>query len=296
MKSNNLLNYDDQKQLYEKYSVDTLESLDTLYYYVLEENAPMALNYIYQKKYEENADNYNGREELTESILLDNFDISEITNSLKDLSDQELAVIAKPIYKAISKTGLTNPESNIEKQLIEYDKAHQNEIEKRFTPIYKGMLLKDVKTFFLKFSLTGLEFFDNILDYTSHERIDEIRRVKNEALDIKHKRYTNNITNTLSTVRNCNLTQFKSSFSALTDFELEFLHTLVEDATMHLNRIKDYPDYYKEEIENFDINNYPIELINKLLKLVEEEQTINRPLEKASSNVKEDDEEKKKTK
>ena len=296
MKKNSLLEFGEQKELYDKFSVDTLESLDTIYYYIIDEKPPIAFNIIYQQKYEENADNYNGREELTESTLIDNIDISEITNNLKNLSDQELSVISRPIYKAISKADPSNPDLKLMKKLMEFNNEFNIEIEKRFTPIYEGMLPKDVKEFFLKFSLTGLEFFDNILDYTNHDRIDEIKRVRNEAIEAKHKRYTNNSTTTISTVTNYNLTQFKSSFKSLTDLELEFLHSLVEDASLYLDSIQDYSDYYKEIIEDFDINDYPIELVNELLKLVETEQTVVRQKQYAPMNLELEAEKKEKTK
>ena len=291
---NNLLEFEEQKALYDKFSVDTLESLDTLYYYVLEEKTPMSFNIIYQKKYEENADNYNGREEMTENIYLDNFDITEINNTLKDLSDQELAFISKPIYKAISNIDPCDPESKIGNKLKEFDKVFQQEIKKRFTPIYEGMLLKDVKNFFYKFSLAALENFDRILDYTGHERLDEIKRVKEEAYKSKKKKYTNNVVTTISDVLDFEYYKFAGKIEELTDLELDFFHSLVNDASTYFNCLEEHSDYYKESIKDFNINNYPIKEMEELLKLIEQEQTIDRSLRLAPATA--EDEAKEKTK
>ena len=285
MKSNSLLSLDEQKKLYERYSVDTLESLDTLYYYIIDEKPPISFNIVYQKKYDENADNYNGREEVTESMLLDNFDISEITNSLKDLSDEELSVISKPIYKAISKTNPCDSESKLIQKLREFDKEFNKEIEKRFTPIYEGMLLKDVRDFFLKFGMIGLENFDTILNYCSHERKEEIRRVKNEAEESKSKKYKNSVSSLSTMPKDFRIVDFKAVFSTLTDLELEFLHSLVEEAATYLNCIQMYTDYYIDEIEDFDLSNYPIKEVNELLYAINIEQTVTRPKQYAPMNL-----------
>ena len=295
MKNNSLLSLDEQKKLYERFSVDTLESLDTLYYYIIEEKTPISFNIVYQKKYDENADNYNGRQEVTESMLLDWFDISEINNSLKDLSDEELSVISRPIFKAISKTNPCDNKSELSQKLREFDKAFNEEIEKRFTPIYEGMLPKDVKSLFLKFSPAGLEYFDNILNYSKNPRIDEIIRVRNEASDIKEKKYKNNVM-ALKTVKDFNITKFKSVFSLLTDLELNFLHDLVEEVSIYFDCIQTYTDYYTEEIENFDLSNYPIKEINEILYAINIEQTVTRPMQYAPMNLELEEEPKQKTK
>ena len=284
MKNNSLLNFEEQKKLFERFSVYTLESLEILYD-VIEQDSPLSFRIVFKKKYEENRDNYEGRNEYTYSTKIDNFDISEITNSINDLTDQELAYITNPIFKTISTINPREEEIKIIPKLLEFQKAHEASITNRFTPIYKGMLPKDVKNFFLKFSLVGLEFFDDILDYCSDPRINDIKRVKNEALEIKHKRYLNNNASTLSTVRNFKLSQLQASFSSLTDIEIEFFHGLIDDAAMYLDCIQEYSDYYKEVIEDFNLNDYPINEVNKLLDLINKE--INqRILDKSPTNIK----------
>ncbi|MBR5369805.1 MAG: hypothetical protein IK137_00710 [Bacilli bacterium] len=231
MKTNkDLLEFEEQKKLYEKFSVDTLESLETLYYYILDEKPPLAFNIIYQKKYDENIDNYNGRNEITENIAIENFNISEINSMLDDLSDQELAVISRPILKAISVINMSDYESSLIPKLIEFQSVQQESISHRFTPIAYGMLPKDVKNFFSKFSYIGLDNFDKILDNTHHERLKDIKRVKNEALLIKRKKYNNVTTCTTTTISTYKLTDLKITLSSLTEIELSFFADLVKDA------------------------------------------------------------------
>lgn len=272
MKTSNVLSFEEQKRLFERFSANTLESLDTLYYYILDENLPLSLKIISQQKYEENAENYNGRQEITEDLLFQWFDISEIIESLNDLSDEELTYISSPIIRAISKIDPTGKNLAITPKLLEFEKVQQEVLTKRVTPISNGMLPKDVKNFFKKFSLVGLEHFDEILDYTHHERIDDIRRVKNEALGIKHKKYTNNSTTTISSVDHFKLTNLKAAFSSLTDRELDFFHELVEDATLFLDSVQEYESEYKAINEEFDSREFPYKQVSELLDEIEKEQ------------------------
>ena len=268
MKSKITLSFEDQKKLYEKFSVDTLESLDTLYYYVLEEKPPLSFNIVYQKKYEENADNYNGRNEIVESVQIANIDISEITNRIDELSDQELRVISEPIYKAIA---IIEPGTELVPKLLEFEIKHQQVLTDRVTPIAYGMLSKDIKNFFLKFSLVGLENFDEILNYTHHEGLKEIRRVKNEALEQKHKKYVNNIATSLSTVHNFRITDLKAVATSLTERELNFFLDLVNSASLVLNDIAKDIDKYKSIDKDFNIADYPVKEMSELLEALKTE-------------------------
>ena len=251
-----ILDYDGQKKLYERYNITTLDSLETVYD-VLDINYPIALKVTLQKKYEDNYKNNEDIDEYYYSEKLRNFNISEIIDSLSDLSDEELKIITDPIFKAISSIKPEEQEIVLIPKLIEYQKAHTEEIEKRITPIENGMLLKDIKNFFLKFGFIELENFDRILNYYNHKNINDIKRVKNEALKIKHQKYIDNSVSTLSTIKDYELTKFQTIFNNLTDRELEFLYILVGNASMNLESIQENKSLLQE--------------ISKLLDLIEKE-------------------------
>ena len=285
VKTNGLLDLNGQKKLFDRYNIYTLDSLD-LIYDIIGEDTPIGFNIIFDNKYEENRDNFEGMNEYTYGTRISNFDISEIISSLKDLSDEEFAYITRPIFKAISK-GLEEGEKEVPilPKLIEFQTVHTKEVEKRFDPIYKGMLLKDVKSFFFKFSTAALENFDNILDYTNHERLEDIKRVRNEAYDSNIKKYQNNPVSSLSNIDCFKFYMFAGCIERLTDLELDFFYSLVEDASMYLDCIQEYSDYYKELIEDFNLADYPIKEMRELLKLIEKEKQ-RRILEKAPTNDK----------
>lgn len=286
VKSNSLLDLDGQKKLFNRYNIYTLDSMD-LIYDMIDENTPIGFKIILDKKYEENRDNFEGMNEYTYETRVDNFNISEIINSLEDLSDEEFAYITRPIFRAISKENEGNEEiSPILPQLLEFQTSQSNEVAKRFTPIYKEMLLKDIKSFFFKFSTASLENFDSILDYTNHEQLDDIKRVRDEAYESIKRKYKNNPVASLSNTDNFKFYMFAGNLDKLNDLELDFFHDLVETASMYLNCIQEYPDYYKEEIEDFNLEEYPIKEMHELLDAIKKEES-KRIKEKAPTNKKE---------
>lgn len=286
VKSNGLLDLDGQKKLFNRYDIYTLDSID-LIYDMIGENTPIGFNIIFDKKYEENRDNFEGRNEYTYGTRVDNFNISEIINSLKDLSDEEFAYITKPILKVISK-GIEKSEeiAPILPKLVEFQASQSNEVAKRFTPIYKEMLLKDIKSFFFKFSTATLENFDSILDYTNHEQLDDIKRVRDEAYESIKRKYRNNPVASLSNTDNFKFYMFAGNLDKLNDLELDFFHDLVENASMYLDCIQEYSDYYKEEIEDFNLEEYPIKEMHELLDAIKKEES-KRIIEKSPANKKE---------
>lgn len=290
VKSNSLLDLDGQKKLFNRYNIDTLDSID-LIYDIIGENTPIGFNIIFDKKYEENRDNFEGMNEYTYGTRVDNFDISEIINSLKDLTDEEFAYITRPLFKAISTINPNDEEKTILPKLAEFQTSQSNEVAKRFTPIYEGMLLKDIKSFFLKFSTAALESFDNILDYTNHERLADIKRVRDEAFESNKRKYQNNPVTSLNNIDAFKFYMFAGNLDKLNNLELDFFHDLVENASMYLDCIQEYSDYYKEEIEDFNLEKYPIKQMKELLDTIKKEKE-RRILEKAPSN----EEEKEKTK
>ena len=285
VKSNSLLDLDGQKKLFNRYNIDTLDSID-LIYDIIGENTPIGFKIIFDKKYEENRDNFEGINEYTYGTRIDNFDISEITNSLEDLSDEEFAYITRPLFKAISTINPNDEEKIILPKLAEFQTSQSNEVAKRFTPIYKEMLLQDIKSFFFKFSTAALENFDSILDYTNHEQLDDIKRVRDEAYESIKRKYKNNPVASLSNTDNFKFYMFAGNLDKLNDLELDFFHDLVENASMYLDCIQEYPDYYKEEIEDFNPEKYPIKEMHELLDAIKKEEA-KRIKEKAPTNKKE---------
>ena len=283
--NNNLLDLNEQKKLFDRYSINTLESLE-LIYEIIGEDTPIGFDIIFNKKYEENRDNYEGRNEYTYGTRLHNFDMSEIMDSLDDLSDQEFAYLTNPLFKALSVIKEDQPEAVLIPKIFAYKMAQEKSLNNRFTPVYKGMLLKDIKSFFFKFSTAALENFDNILDYTNHERLNDIKRVKDEAYDSNIRKYKNNPVTSLSNISCFKFPMFAGCIERLTDLELDFFHDLVETASMYLDCIQDYSDYYKEEIEDFNLADYPVKEMRELLNTIEKEYD-RRILLKAPSNEKE---------
>ena len=80
-KDKKLLSYEEEKKLFDKFSLDTLDSIDLLYD-AAEQESSTSFSVIFDKKYEEevNKGNFEGRNEITRGTRIDNFDITEITD------------------------------------------------------------------------------------------------------------------------------------------------------------------------------------------------------------------------
>ena len=74
-KDKKLLSYEEGKKLFDKFSLDTLDSIDLLYD-AAEQESSTSFSVIFDKKYEEevNKGNFEGRNEITRGTRIDNFD------------------------------------------------------------------------------------------------------------------------------------------------------------------------------------------------------------------------------
>lgn len=284
MKKIKTLDYEEQKKLFDRFSIYTLDSIGVLYE-IQGKETPNSFDRIFDKKYEESRDDFEGMNEYPYCSVYENFNLEEIISNFNDLSDLELEYISKLVLETINIIKPDDKEFKIVPKLAEYEKSYADELVKRMTPIANSMIPETIEKFFRKYSITELKAFNSILKYSSLEGIDTIKRIKSEVLNSKLKSYKNNPVSTLTEIPELEVTRIAVEDAYLDDREIEFFRTLIEDALIYLDCFTQFEDYYKTVVENFDINNYPVNEVRTLLNQVIKDQEY-KALLKAPENKK----------
>lgn len=267
MKRTKTLDYEGLKKLFNKFNIYTLDTIAVLYE-INKQDTPGAFDVIFDKKFEESRDDFEGMNEYPYCTKYENFNLQEVINKLNTLSDLELNYITDLVVNAVNTIEPADEAMKLIPKLVEYEKAYADETIIRLTPLENGMTSESIEKFFAKYGINELELFDQIFKYSSHEKITNIKRIQKEVLESKIKRYKNNPVASLNTLPDLELANIANTNKELDDRELEFLHDLVEDASNYLDCIRDYQEYYEEIMENFDINNYPIGEMKTLLNKI----------------------------
>lgn len=249
MGENMKMSYEEERNYFNKYSKETLEFIGTLYD-ISDMEEPLSYSVIYKKKCRE----------IKTDIEIDNsFNSKEIIDTLEELSKKELSLISNLIKNTINDIDPKEDEFKIMPQLIEIYKAIDKEKIKFITPIIDDMYLSDIESFFDKYNTEELRLFDTIFEYYKIPELIQIESIKERSSKRKERKnieINNNIKPTLK------LSDMKRKHSLLTNRELNFLHTLVNNAKVYLDDIQGYND-----------DEYTILEINALLESIEKEQT-----------------------
>ena len=122
---------------------------------------------------------------------------------------------------------------------------------------------KELKDFFNKYNLIELNAMNMIFEYVNEYDINKIIEIASIVYKEKEKECYDNYEVPVKSY-GFSLLNILDKNSKLNDKELNFLYQLVEDASFYLSSINDYQDGYKQAIEDFDIADYPIQIINRL--------------------------------
>lgn len=284
------LNYDQIKNLLDKYELETLESFDVLLncvedYYDLNETNNAYIN-VYRKKYLENIEEYEGRNEyLSYGMQVNNFDITEMIDKIDELSEDELIYLNTMVNQALKCTKPDAIEAKVLPELLEFRNAQENKTEKNELPTIDGLSSKDMEDLFNKYDVVELEVFASILkfvvDYDTTEIAKVIEKVYKEKYELLQANYKVGVKPT-----NFKISDLGKVNELLTENELEFLHTMIENAAMYLDSVETSEHIYKEIFEGFVSQNYPTFEMAKFLDSIEQEQEErkNYPLRKPTLN------------
>ena len=273
-KDKKLLSYEEEKKLFDKFSLDTLDSIDLLYD-AAEQESPTSFSVIFDKKYEEEAKkgNFEGRNEITRGTRIDNFDITEITDKFDELTKKERKYIMLLIEVAIDKINPDQTEFKIIPKLAECVKTYAEAVKNETTILSCGMTIGDLEHFFKKFNLAELEVLEPVLVYNDHPDIEEIRKIKEKVHNAKimeaSKPGSYRARSTRNSVR---INDLQRKNYKLTNKELGLFHDLVEITAGYLDSIELYEEEYQSQNEEFDACYYPLsDQVYSLLDSIEEE-------------------------
>ncbi|MBQ9019084.1 MAG: hypothetical protein IJ097_02065 [Bacilli bacterium] len=267
------MTYEELRIFFERYNVYTLDSIYIMLNIIGENDSKKinkAFNTAYNKKYNEEKENFEGRNEYDYITMVGNFDLIEITNNINELSDKELGFITDIVKTTMYTLREDRLEKSIEPALDEYLRAYDKEFIKRLKPAISNLTKKEIKEFFNKYNTVELEAFDTILEYTKDYNIRDIRRIKKEVYNTKYNELTNNYEVSVKPI-NFKLSDISKKNKELNNTELDFLHLLVESASLYLDSIQEFDYVYKEVFEEFDSGDYPVLEMSELLDSIEEE-------------------------
>ena len=235
------LRYDEMKSLFDRYGFYTLESLGILMSQAdVSSEVYMAYNTIYAKKFNENRAEFEGMNEYTESCFIDNFDISEITDSLDSLTEDELDFFKELICKGKQLVASRIIVENVTNFMTRYNEVV---LEPSSLPIAsEGFNDAELDKFLGKFSLNDLDLLSTVLknnyDYNISAIAASFRRVYDDKL-AKQESYR---------AGEHKLSELKKKLSSLTEKELDLLDLLVSSASMCLSSNPDIG--YESEVED----------------------------------------------
>lgn len=223
------LSFDELKKLFDKFSLDSLESL---YVLISESDIDVwsAYSNVYKKKFEPCRDEYEGINEYDYLCRLHNFCIKEIEDNIIAFTQKEL----KFLEFLLKNNGIND--KNI------------------FDTLLSNIFERNLEIFFNKYSFSELNSFKVILGYICDDYVTDVFKVFNKVFEKKsNDKFTD-----------CNLLNILKKNNKLSDEEFLFLYKLVSDASCFLSSVQDYSYVYESMIDDFDINEYPILGMSKL--------------------------------
>ena len=284
------LNYDQIKNLLNKYELETLESFDVLLncvedYYDLEETNNAYIN-VYRKKYLENIEEFEGRNEyLSYGMQVNNFDITEMIDKIDELDDDELIYLNTMVNQALKCTKPDAIEAKVLPKLLEFKNAQETKMQKKGLATIEGLDKDEIEKLFNKYNVVELEAFLSILEFVVDYDTTQIAKTINKVYKEKYKLLQSNFQVGVKPT-NFKLSDLGKVNELLSEDELEFIHTMIENAAGYLEVTREFEDEIKEIFEDFDSGDYPVLEISKFLDSIEQEQEErkNYPLRKPTLN------------
>ncbi len=263
------------KELFNKYSIDTLDSLGLLIGLVNTnhmENVLIAYKYVYARKFLENSECYEGMNEYDDICMLLNFNMTEVLYNLNKLNDKELEFIISIAEKAlmVMESDTKKYSSMITELEVLLDRCRNGKaILPSVETADEEFTIKELEYFFRKYTYAELAYMNIIFDYVFGYEMDRIKKVYSKILKEKDDELRDNFESPNFYTTNSIYSLASENFK-LKDKELEMFDELLEAADMCLSNINDFDiedDLGVEDIGEEDIGVH----IYKLYNSIEEE-------------------------
>ena len=274
------LESNDIRNLFKRFSLRTLDSLDIILMWVKRHNmntTDIAYREVYKAT---NVGHHVDKTEEQDYIdKINNFDLSEVDSSIENLSKDELVYLLDLIEDALSNMSVKNTlEVGIMPSLLITStsiRAQIAEIDR-----YNSDLSDDeLKSLFNKYDVVELCFFDTIFEYVYNIDIERVKYIKDKIYNTKKK--------TAISLPVHNLLDLSKKNNLLTDRELNFLLKIVSGASFYLQTVQELADEFKIS-DDFPYDEYPIKEIYSLeesIALEQEERLFNQPKMKQRETI-----------
>ena len=249
-------------ELFNKFNINTLESIDLLLSYVKEYNLDdtnIAYKNVYQEKYEKNRNKFEGMNEYDFVNKMINFDLSEVINNARSLSEEEIIYLQQIIDDSLKNIGnSTQLEGNVISKLIDCKNVITDQLV--LSEEYEVDKLSDdeLEKLFDKYSINELDVLGSVFKYAKDYNLSNALKIAEKAYNKKYEECINNYEVPIENYRAIDITNKNYLLSAK---ELKYLHTLADNASFYLSEIRSDGYEYEDVIDDFDVNSYPIKFM-----------------------------------
>jgi len=256
------MNKNEIVKLFNKYNLNTLESIDVLLSYVKEYNLDdtnVAYKRVYQEKYEESRNVFESMNEYDFINKLINFDLIEVMDNAGSLSEKEIIFLQKIIEDSLKNiVNRTELEGNVISKLVDCKNVITDQLV--LSEEYEVDKLSDVEIekLFNKYSINELDVLGSVFKYVKDYDLSNTLKIAEKIYNKKYEECVNNYEVSSENYRAIDITNKNYLLSAK---ELKYLHTLVDNASFYLLEIRSDAYEYEDVIDDFDVNSYPVKFM-----------------------------------
>lgn len=270
----------DIKHLFSRYSILTLNSLDIVLMWVKGyrmDTTDQAFSLAYKSI------NTGKKEDLDEETdykkKLADFDLSELDSSLDELSEEELIYLSNLIKDAMSNMAING---FLEKPILPKLKSISDSIDSqlsRLVEFNQSLTDDELKEFFNKYDLMELYAFGTLFEFVYNINLERIERAYYQVVVEKEE-------NGDAKPKNYNIKSIINKVSLLSDKELNFLATFMEDAALYFQTMYEFADMY-EITEDFSNDQYPSTEVYNMVDYInnEQKQRLFNPIQKRKGTI-----------
>lgn len=256
------MNKNEIVKLFNKYNLNTLESIDVLLSYVKEYNLDdtnVAYKRVYQEKYEESRNVFESMNEYDFINKLINFDLIEVMDNAGSLSEKEIIFLQKIIEDSLKNiVNRTELEGNVISKLVDCKNVITDQLV--LSEEYEVDKLSDVEIekLFNKYSINELDVLGSVFKYVKDYDLSNTLKIAEKIYNKKYEECVNNYEVLTENYRAIDIANKNHLLSAK---ELKYLHTLVDNASFYLLEIRSDAYEYEDVIDDFDVNSYPVKFM-----------------------------------
>lgn len=256
------MNKNEIVKLFNKYNLNTLESIDVLLSYVKEYNLDdtnVAYKRVYQEKYEESRNVFESMNEYDFINKLINFDLIEVMDNAGSLSEKEIIFLQKIIEDSLKNiVNRTELEGNVISKLVDCKNVITDQLV--LSEEYEVDKLSDVEIekLFNKYSINELDVLGSVFKYVKDYDLSNTLKIAEKIYNKKYEECVNNYEVPIENYRAIDIANKNHLLSAK---ELKYLHTLVDNASFYLLEIRSDAYEYEDVIDDFDVNSYPVKFM-----------------------------------